>query len=59
MDLTDEKCVERALDGHPEDFSLLIGRYQKPLFAYLARRLGDHAEAEEAAQESSSGPFSP
>jgi RNA polymerase sigma-70 factor (ECF subfamily) len=52
MDLTDEKCVERARDGHPEDFSLLVGRYQKPLYAYLARRLGNPSEAEEAAQES-------
>jgi RNA polymerase sigma-70 factor (ECF subfamily) len=52
MDLSDRECVERCRDGHPEDFSLLVDRYQKPLFAYLARRLGDRLEAEEAAQES-------
>ena len=52
MDLTDKEHVERCRDGHPEDFSLLVGRYQKPLFAYLAGRLGDRSQAEEAAQES-------
>ena len=52
MDLTDEECVELCRDGHLEDFSLLVDRYQKPLFAYLVRRLGDPGEAEEAAQES-------
>lgn len=52
MDLSDCECVERCCDGHPEDFTLLVDRYQKPLFAYLARRLGDLSEVEEAAQES-------
>lgn len=52
MELADQVYVERCRDGHTEDFSLLVGRYQKPLFAYLARRLGDPREAEEAAQES-------
>ena len=52
MDLTDEKCVERCRDGNPEDFKLLVDRYQKPLFAFLARRLESRSEAEEAAQES-------
>ena len=52
MELADKTCVERCRDGHTEDFSLLVGRYQGPLFAYLARRLGDRREAEEAAQES-------
>jgi RNA polymerase sigma-70 factor (ECF subfamily) len=52
MDLTDKEHVEHCRDGHPEDFSLLVGRYQKPLYSYLAGRLGDHSQAEEAAQES-------
>jgi RNA polymerase sigma-70 factor (ECF subfamily) len=52
MELADKVYVERCRDGHTEDFSLLVGRYQRPLFAFLARRLGDHREAEEAAQES-------
>ena len=52
MDLTDKEYVERCRDGHSEDFRLLVARYQRPLFSYLAGRLRDHLQAEEAAQES-------
>lgn len=52
MDLTDKEHVERCRDGHPEDFGLLVDRYQKPLFSFLASRVGNFAQAEEAAQES-------
>jgi len=52
MDLTDKEYVERCRDGHPEDFGSLVHRYQGPLFSYLAGRLGDPLQAEEAAQES-------
>jgi RNA polymerase sigma-70 factor (ECF subfamily) len=51
MDLTDKEHVERCLDGNPEDFGLLVDRYQKPLFSFLASRVG-FPQAEEAAQES-------
>ena len=50
--LADKEYVERCRDGHPEDFSLLVDRYQKPLFSYLAARVGNLPQAEEAAQES-------
>jgi len=52
MDLTDKEYVERCRDGHPEDFGRLVDRYQKPLFSYLAARVGNSPQAEEAAQES-------
>jgi RNA polymerase sigma-70 factor, ECF subfamily len=52
MELTDKEYVERCCDGHPEDFGLLVDRYQKPLFSYLAARVGNFPLAEEAAQES-------
>ena len=52
MDLTDKEYVERCCDGHPEDFGLLVERYQKSLFSYLAPRVGSIPQAEEAAQES-------
>jgi len=52
MDLTDKEYVERCRDGHPDDFRLLVDRYQGPLFSFLAGRLKDHTQAEEAAQES-------
>ena len=52
MDLTDKEYVERCRDGHQEDFRVLVDRYQKPLFAFLAGRLRDGLHVEEAAQES-------
>jgi RNA polymerase sigma-70 factor, ECF subfamily len=52
MDLTDKEYVEHCRDGHPEDFGQLVERYQKPLFSYLASRVGNGGQAEEAAQES-------
>src|SRR5271157_4912597 len=52
MDLTDKEQVERCRDGHPEAFGLLVDRYQKPLFSYLASRVQNFPQAEEAAQES-------
>jgi RNA polymerase sigma-70 factor (ECF subfamily) len=52
MDLTDKEYVQRCCDGHPDDFRLLVRRYQGPLFSYLRGRLGDRSQAEEAAQES-------
>ena len=52
MDLTDKEYVEHCRDGHPEDFGLLVERYQKPLFSYLASRVENGGQAEEAAQES-------
>ena len=52
MDVTDKEHIERCRDGHPEDFGLLVERYQKPLFSWLAGRVGDGGQAEEVAQES-------
>ena len=51
MDLTDGEYVRRSRNGSPEDFRLLVERYQRPLFAYCAARLNSALEAEEAAQE--------
>ena len=52
MELTDGQYVQRSRNGSPEDFSLLVERYQRPLYAFLTVRLRDQNEAEEAAQES-------
>ncbi|HXR08281.1 MAG TPA: RNA polymerase sigma factor [Candidatus Acidoferrum sp.] len=52
MDLTGKQYVERCRDGHPEDFGLLVDRYQKSVFAFLASRVENFSQAEEAAQES-------
>jgi len=52
MDATDKEHVEQCRNGHPDDYRFLVERYQGPVFAYLAIRLGDRALAEDAAQES-------
>jgi len=52
MDATDKQHVEQCRNGHPDDYRFLVDRYQGPVFAYLASRLGDRALAEDAAQES-------
>src|ERR1035438_6335949 len=49
---TDGEYVVSSRNGCPDHFRLLVQRYQRPLFAYLSSRLGNHLEAEEAAQES-------
>ena len=48
---TDEQCVGRCLEGSAEAYRRLVARYEGPLLAYLAGRLGNHSEAVEAAQE--------
>ena len=52
MDRTDLEYVERCRDGNPDDFRLLVQRYQGALFSFLTHRLGDGSQAEEATQES-------
>ena len=52
LEPSDAEHVKSSRNGHPEDFRLLVQRYQRPLFAYLSSRLRDPLEAEEAAQES-------
>jgi len=49
---SDADYVVSSRNGCPDHFHLLVQRYQRPLFAYLSSRLGNHLEAEEAAQES-------
>lgn len=48
---SDSNCIEQCLNGHPEAFGLLVGRYQAVLLSYLVGRLGHYQQAEEAAQE--------
>jgi len=52
MDLTDREYVERCRNGNPDDFRFLVLRYQGPVFAFVAGRLGNRTLAREAAQES-------
>ena len=52
MDIADKEYIERCRNGHPEDFRVLVERYQKSVFSFLAAKLGNRLEAEEATQES-------
>ena len=52
MDIADKVYVERCCDGHPEDFRMLVYRYQGLLLSYLRGRMRDRFQVEEAVQES-------
>ena len=52
MELSDKELIERCLAGGSDHFRHLVRRYEKPLFAYLLRRLKDCQLATDAAQES-------
>ncbi len=49
---TDDDCIAQCLDGRPDAFRQLVLRYERPIMAYLIRRLGDPDAAAEVAQES-------
>jgi RNA polymerase sigma-70 factor, ECF subfamily len=47
---SDEELLEKFQSGQREAFGALVRRYQGELFGYLRRYLGDHALAEDVAQ---------
>lgn len=49
--LSDEELVASILDGRPELFSELVGRYQGRLVSYLHRMLRNEEDAHDLAQE--------
>lgn len=51
MDSSDSELVRRCLDRGAEEYRPLVRRYQAALLAFLASRLGNRADAEDAAQE--------
>ena len=51
MGRSDQYYVEQCLDGRPDEFRYLVGRYQAVLLAFLGGKLGNRSFAEEAAQE--------
>ena len=52
MDLADKEYVQRCCDGHPEDFRMLVDRYQALLLSYLASQMRGCAQVEETAYPS-------
>ncbi len=51
MEHTDKELIEMCLKGSSDYYRFLVIRYEKPLFAYLLRKLKDKDLASEAAQE--------
>jgi RNA polymerase sigma-70 factor, ECF subfamily len=51
MTRSDLYYLKRCLDGHPDEYRFLIGRYKSVLMAHLTGKLGNRSLAEEAAQE--------
>ncbi|MEM6313132.1 MAG: sigma-70 family RNA polymerase sigma factor [Planctomycetota bacterium] len=49
--LTDEELIERYRDGDKPAFDVLVGRYERELFHFLIRFLGNRASAEDVYQE--------
>ena len=47
---SDQYYIEQCLNGHPDEFRGLVRRYQAALSAFLAGKLGNRNNAEEAAQ---------
>ena len=51
MEPSDERCVQQCLNGHADEYRLLVRRYERPIVSYLQSRMGDADAAAEAAQE--------
>lgn len=48
---SDEYCIDQCLNGRPDEFRHLVQRYERPILAFLVRRMGDAEAASEVAQE--------
>jgi hypothetical protein len=51
MEGSDYKLVQAIGDGNPEAFEQLVKRYQKSLFNFIYRYLGERSTAEDLTQE--------
>jgi RNA polymerase sigma-70 factor, ECF subfamily len=51
VEYSDEELMQRAARGEEDAFALLVHRYEKPLYGYARRMLGNSAEAEDVFQE--------
>jgi RNA polymerase sigma-70 factor (ECF subfamily) len=52
METADKEYIQRCRNGRPEDFRFLVNRYQKSVFSFLATKLSNRSDVEDAAQES-------
>jgi RNA polymerase sigma-70 factor (ECF subfamily) len=49
--VTDDELMARGAQGNEEAFSLLVQRWERPVFAFLERMLGSREEAQDLGQE--------
>jgi RNA polymerase sigma-70 factor, ECF subfamily len=49
--LDDRKIVERVLKGDTEAFNLLVRQWEKPIYSFIVRMIGDRDEAMDLCQE--------
>jgi len=48
---SDEELMSRVKEGEVEAFEMLLARYQKPLFSFIFRMVGDFHKAQDIFQE--------
>jgi len=48
----DRKIIERVLDGDTEAFNLLVRQWEKPIYNFILRMIGDRDEAMDLCQDS-------
>ena len=51
LTITDEELIHAYLNGSSDSFTVLYERYNRPLYAYLNRMLGNHALADDVFQQ--------
>jgi RNA polymerase sigma-70 factor, ECF subfamily len=49
---TDRKIIERVLNGDTEAFNLLVRQWEKPIYNFILRMIGDRDEAMDLCQDS-------
>jgi RNA polymerase sigma-70 factor, ECF subfamily len=47
----DRKVIERVLEGDTEAFNILVRRWEKPIFNFILRMIGDRDEAMDLCQD--------
>jgi len=47
----DRKVIERVLDGDTESFNILVHQWEKPIYNFILRMMGDRDEAMDLCQD--------
>lgn len=46
-----EECIHRVQNGEPDAFIPIVGEFQRQMYIYCCRMLGDELDAEDATQD--------